>query len=317
MAATKLYAALTEKLAAKELAPSTILLYLRNLERLAGGPLKSLTFLKDIPAIEEKLAHYKPNTRRGYLIGICSVLGLDVGSKPKKALYDRYFSLMLAASTKQKAEEATGVKSETQAANWITWPEVEAAHQALGARVESFKGLKTITAAQYGTLLQWVVLSLYTCLPPRRNADYSKTLVARNAGEDSDPATNWLDWSGRRFIFNCFKTVKTEGQQIIEIPEPLGAVLAIYLKHHPLLKGKRLDRPFSVPFLVGADGSPLSAGNSITRILNRIFGKRVGSSMLRHSYLTGKYGAVSAEQAKDAAAMAHSTGQQKDYIKKD
>ena len=314
-AETKLHAALTEKLTAKELAPSTIALYLRNLERLAGGPLKSLAFLRDIAAIEEKLAHYKPNTRRGYLIGICAILGLDVGSKPKKALYDRYFSLMTAANTKQKAEDSSGVKSETQAANWVEWKDVEAAHQALCTRVDAFKGLKTISPAQYGTLLSWVVLSLYTCLPPRRNADYVQATVARNAGEESPKDTNWLDWAGKRWVFNVYKTAKTEGQQIIEIPAPLAEVLAIYLKHHPLLKGKRLDRPFSVPFLVAADGSPLSAGNSITRILNKIFGKRVGSSMLRHSYLSGKYGAVNAEQAADAALMAHSVGQQKDYVK--
>lgn len=315
-AETKLHTALTEKLTAKELAPSTIALYLRNLERLAGGPLKSLTFLKDIPAIEEKLAQYKPNTRRGYIIGICAILGLDVASKPKKALYDKYFALMTAANTKQQAEDSSGAKSETQAANWVDWKDVEAAHQALGARVEAFKGLKTISPAQYGTLLSWVVLSLYTCLPPRRNADYVQATVARNASEESPKNTNWLDWAGRRFVFNVFKTAKTEGQQVIAIPPPLAEVLAIYLRHHPLLKGKRLDRPFSVPFLVAADGTPLTAGNSITRILNRIFGKKVGSSMLRHSYLSGKYAAVNAEQAADAAAMAHSVGQQKDYIKK-
>jgi hypothetical protein len=314
-AETKLHTALTEKLTAKELAPSTIALYLRNLERLAGGPLKSISFLKDIPAIEEKLAQYKPNTRRGYIIGICAILGLDVGSKPKKSLYDRYFTLMTAANAQQKAADSSGVKSETQAANWVDWKDVEAAHQSLGGRVDDFKGLKAISPAQYGTLLSWVVLSLYTCLPPRRNADYTQTQVARNAGADSPKDSNWLDWAGRRFVFNIFKTAKSEGQQLIAIPEPLAEVLAIYLRFHPLLKGKRLDRPFSVPFLVAADGSPLSAGNSITRILNKIFGKRVGSSMLRHSYLSGKYAAVNAEQAADATAMAHSVATQKEYVK--
>jgi hypothetical protein len=57
--------------------------------------------------------------------------------------------------------------------------------------------------------------------------------------------------------------------------------------------------------------------NSITRILNKVIGKGVGSSMLRHSYLSNKYGDKLKEQADDAKAMSHSLGQQKDYIKND
>jgi hypothetical protein len=38
--------------------------------------------------------------------------------------------------------------------------------------------------------------------------------------------------------------------------------------------------------------------------------------MLRHIYLTGKYGGVMAQQQKDASNMAHSTNMQHDYIKK-
>ena len=38
--------------------------------------------------------------------------------------------------------------------------------------------------------------------------------------------------------------------------------------------------------------------------------------MLRHIYLTGKYGDVLEDQKKDALDMAHSEAMQKDYIKK-
>jgi hypothetical protein len=47
-----------------------------------------------------------------------------------------------------------------------------------------------------------------------------------------------------------------------------------------------------------------------------VLGKGVGSSALRHIYLTHKYGDVEKEQQKDAAAMAHSVNQQKEYILK-
>jgi hypothetical protein len=64
------------------------------------------------------------------------------------------------------------------------------------------------------------------------------------------------------------------------------------------------------------DGKPLSQVNAITRILNKTFGKKVGSSMLRHIYLSSKYGKVVDEMKEDANAMSHSVDMQKDYIKK-
>jgi len=38
--------------------------------------------------------------------------------------------------------------------------------------------------------------------------------------------------------------------------------------------------------------------------------------MLRHIYLSSKYGGLVSEQKEDADAMGHSLGEQKDYIKK-
>jgi hypothetical protein len=96
----------------------------------------------------------------------------------------------------------------------------------------------------------------------------------------------------------------------------LKSVITLYLKHHPLLWEGRKQKKEAVPFLVYKDGEPLHQLNSITRIINSVLGKGVGSSALRHIYLTHKYGDVEKEQQKDAAAMAHSVGQQKEYILK-
>ena len=63
------------------------------------------------------------------------------------------------------------------------------------------------------------------------------------------------------------------------------------------------------------DGHPLVQVNSITKILNKIFGKRISSSALRHIFLSDKYKDVTKDMKADAEMMAHSVGQQKDYIK--
>ena len=299
----------------KKLAESSVKLYLRNLEKLNDNqPLKNLNFLKEVGKITEKLSPYKENTKRGYLISITSVLALDKTTKPKQKLYDEYFKLMMEKNKELKAEESTNTKSEVQEENWLKWDEVEKKWNELKEKVDSFPS-KELSESQYNTLLSFVVLSLYVCLPPRRN-EYQKMVIAKTANEQSPTDTNYLDWDGRRMIMNRYKTQKKEGQKIVPLPETLQSVLSIYIKHHPLIKGKMTKKFMPVPFLVFDDGKPLDQVNSITRILNKVFGKKVGSSMLRHVYLSSKYGEVNEEQKKDAEAMGHSVEMGREYIKK-
>jgi len=302
----------------KGLADSSIKLYLRNLEKLNDNqPLKNLNFLKNVGDITAKLERYKENTKRGYLISICSVLSLDKGTKPKAKLYDDYFQLMMNKNKELKAEEKTNEKSDAQNKNWMDWKEVEEKFNALEDKVNSFKGQKELNEHQYNTLLQYIILSLYVLFPPRRN-EYQKMMIVKSASETSPTTTNYLDLDHHRMIMNVYKTSKKEGQAILELPEAFKPILAVYLKHHPLLKGKKITKALPpTPFLVYYNGEQLDKVNSITRILNKIFGRKVGSSMLRHIYLSNKYGDVQEEQKKDAEAMGHSTAQQKDYIKVD
>ena len=89
-------------------------------------------------------------------------------------------------------------------------------------------------------------------------------------------------------------------------------ILKIYIKYNP-------DRPLlklqQIPFLVNFDGSPFKSINSITRILNGIFKKKIGASMLRHIYLSSKYSNIIKEQEKDSKLMSHNLLTQKDYVK--
>jgi hypothetical protein len=63
------------------------------------------------------------------------------------------------------------------------------------------------------------------------------------------------------------------------------------------------------------DGSQVISSSGITTQLNRIFApKKISSSMLRHIYLTDKYGDVKEEMAEDAKAMGHSVSMQRDYV---
>jgi integrase len=306
---------LAEGFAEKKLATTSIKMYLRNLEKLNDDmPLKNLNFLKDVSAIEQRLAKYKENTKRGYLISIVSALSLDKSNKQKQKLYDDYYKLMMDKNKELKKVEASGEKTETQEKNWITWDEVSSQMNQLEDKIKSFAGNKEINEHQYNVLLQGMILALYVYKAPRRNEYQKMNIVKSDTGLPID--TNYLDMDKKTFTFNTYKTARKEGQIREEIPPELQRVIQTYLKFHPLLKGKKIIKGTNVPFLVYYDGKPLSQVNAITRILNKIFGKKVGSSMLRHIYLSSKYGNVLQEMKEDATAMSHSVDTQKDYIKK-
>jgi integrase len=290
-----------KELSKKNLSESTQKTYLRNLHLLQkhfGASTKNpLAFLKETDAVESFLSKYKPNTKRSYLISIVSILGLD----PKQTkIHKVYYDKMMEINKMLKNVERSGVKSEQQEENWMDWKEV--------AQIES--ELESHKNESFNDLLKYLVLSLYTKLPPRRN-EYRNMLIVKSAkGLPAD--TNYLDVANKQFVFNQFKTAKKEGQVIIAIPESLMKIINEYIKARKL----KITASVKEPFLVDASGKPLVAVNSITRILNEVFGKKIGSSMLRHLYLSSKYGDIKQEQEEDSKLMSHSTSTQSDYVKK-
>ena len=297
----------------KEISENSINAYIKCLEKLNGDPnFKNLDFLKDEKKIKEIIEKYKPNTQRNFYIAICSVLSLY--HKYRKE-YKNYFAILKESNKTLKEIESKNEKSESQKKNWVEWPDVEKKHEELKNKVEKFVEKKNLNHQEYNTLLDYMILSLYVLQPPRRNADFNM-IVSKNIKDNN--TDNYLNLDLDEFIFNAFKTKRKEGPQTLDINDDLKDVIMMYLKHHPLIEPKQLKNKkgvINVPFLVQKDGTKISPVNGITYALNKIFDKRVGSSMLRHSYLSYKYGDIKKDQETDAKAMAHSTEMQKDYIK--
>jgi integrase len=309
---------LIDKLKSRGLTDSSIKLYVRNLEKLNDDmPLKNLKFLDNVDNIVEKLKDYKDNTKRGYLISITAVLNtVKDDSKKAKKLYETYYNKMI-EKAKEIKSKPTEEMNESQKENWVSWDKVKEKFDALKSKVESFINNKEINEMQYNILLSYVVLSLYVYNPPRRNKDYQLMNIVKDFSDVLPIDVNYLSYDENEFIFNVFKTSKKEGQVKIKFNEDMKKVITQYLKFHPLVKGKKLAKTSNLPFLVYFDSKPFTSVNSITRILNKLFDGNVGSSMLRHIFLTDKYGNTLKEQEKDAKAMGHSVSTQKDYIKDD
>jgi hypothetical protein len=96
----------------------------------------------------------------------------------------------------------------------------------------------------------------------------------------------------------------------------LQQVILNFLKFHPL-KGE-LKTKKAIPLLVDYHGIPYEKSNTITRILNKAFGKKIGCSMLRNIYLTSKYSNNNKDLENDMKAMGSSVNvANTNYIKTD
>lgn len=305
---------LFQSLKDKNITESSLKLYLNNIRRLNGGDIpKSFAFLKDVDAILERIKDYKPNTQRSYIISIVSLLKQE----PKmKKLYDRYYTILMNFNKELKTNNE---KSETQKANWITQEEVKEIYEGLTKEVKDLVAdKKKLSPSEYEKLLRWFVLSLYTLQKPRRNADYQMALVSKQKlMPDLDTQYNYLDIASKKWIFNNYKTKGTYKSQEQDVSDEMAEAIDLFIKFHPhakLLKKKGV----LVPLLVDFEGQPFQQTNSITRILNKVFGKKIGVSMLRNIYLTDKFGDKVKELNETAKEMGTSSSTiQNQYVKLD
>ena len=202
----------------KAISESSLKLYLNNLKRLNGGnEIKNLVFLKDESKILDKIKDYKPNTRRTYLISIVSLLK----EEPKmKKLYDKYYKYLMEYNNELKVNTT---KSETQKENWITKEEIDELYKSMETSIlEKIVNKKKITEEEFNELLYFVVLSLYTLNPPRRNLDYMYMVVVKKYNDEMDKKFNYLDLENNLFHFNNYKTQGTYKTQTVAISPQLA-----------------------------------------------------------------------------------------------
>ena len=137
-------------------------------------------------------------------------------------------------------------------------------------------------------------------MPPRRSLDFSEMKI-RNYDAKTD---NY--YKGNKFFFNKYKTVKTYGIQSLEIPKELNNVLKKWIKIN------------ENDYMVYSSNNNKISCPQITRILNKVFGKKISTSMLRHIYLTNVYKDVPQLTKMEILAdeMGHSVSTAMEYIKR-
>jgi hypothetical protein len=253
-----------------------------------GKPFSDLKFLKDKSQVLKCLEKYKQNTKKNILTAIVSVCKLMKDSK----MADMYYDDMMKAEPPKSSE-----KTETQKENWMDWTDV----MELKAKLKK-------TQRTWEDRTKYFLLCLYTEIPPRRNADYLLMDVVEELTPDLPKNRNYLVLKDRHLVFNSYKTSKKYGTQTLDIPPELSHSILDYLEHHPHIQRKVF------PLFVNTYGTPYKTSAFITHTLNRMFGRKIGPSMLRHIYLSHKYDIGDMERT--AEAMGHSVSEQRDYLRK-
>jgi len=264
----------------REISQTSKDIYSKNLIRLNDGePIKNYNFLKKTDTIISKIEHLKPNSRRTYLISIVSTLK-KIPELQK--IYKFYYEKMMELN---KDLKVNNTKSESQKENWISQDEVLKIYNEYEEKYSPLLKLKKVNAKQWDDILDFVVLSLYVLNQPRRNKDYQLMKVVKSNKDLDDDYKNFNYYLApdAKFCFFNYKTGHTYHLQEIPVNEKLQNILLQYLKLHPHKKQRNYF------LLVNYEGQPLEQVNDITRILNHIFKRKIGVSMLRNIYLTDKF----------------------------
>jgi ribosomal protein L18 len=196
-------------------------------------------------------------------------------------------------------EQKKNVKQEE---NWMSVTEIKEKYEPLLVKIKSMLSNKSIL--NESTMMEFLLVSflggVVKDLPPRRSQDYTE-LKIRNYDTKKD---NY--YKSGKFYFNVYKTAKTYGLQVIDVPKELDIIMKKWIKINT-----------NDYMLYSTNGNKLTSPQ-VTRILNKVFDKNVSTSMLRHIYLTNEYKDIPAlsKMQNIATEMAHSVSTAMEYIKR-
>lgn len=252
-------------------------------------------FFDDVEMILEYLKDMEPKKRKTILSALVIYVDDDkIKSEYRKQMMDD-IKISKEESISQKRDESK---------DWIDWSDVISIYNAL--RKDTYYLMKSkpneLTSKELNLIQDYVLLSLYVLIAPRRSLDYIE-LKHRNYNKDED---NYIDFNKNKIYFNKYKTSKYYKTQVVDLPKDLKNILK-----------KWFDFNKNDYLLIDTNGNKLNQVK-LNQRLNKIFDMKISVNALRHSYLTNKYGNIPAlkEMLDTAEDMGHSLDQAFEYVKK-
>lgn len=217
--------------------------------------------------------------------------------------YEEYYKLLSEQQQNVYIENEKNTKEET---NWVTIEFIHELIKKLKDQIQKFKG----TPRNYCDIYQmYLVLNLYTMLPPLRNDYANMKLISTKTEQNYETIYNYINLETHEIILLDYKTNKTYGLKTIEIPKELLEIIRDYLKVKK--ECNYINEETNTFLLINTKLGTRMTKNGLTKYLNRIFyPKKVSTTILRKVFVSEKYPVVHSkkERENDAYIMGHSVG---------
>ena len=231
---------------------------------------KVLDHLKDIPSNKRKT--------------ILSALVIITDNK-------KYRELMLSDVRDYNREQQKQELTPEQRENWVSSKDIAAVCSDLKREADMLFKKGNLKPSDLQTIQNYIIVALLAgvFIPPRRSKDMCDFKI-KNIDENKD---NFLN-KKKQMTFNSYKTFKTYGTQMVDVPAALRTLLNRWIKVNPteyLLFDSKMNKLTPV---------------KLNQRFNKIFNVKVSVNNFRHSYLTEKYGEhnkIDKALTEDAAEM--------------
>lgn len=215
----------------------------------------------------------------------------------------KYKKMMIGDINKYKYDKMKQQKSDKEKENWISQEDVLDVYKKLEKNIHHLWTKDTLTKLEFQRLQDYVILSCYVLIPPRRLLDYTEFVL----NGETNQKNNGFNPAMKVFTFQVYKTANYYGTQNVELPKKLLNIVR---------RWKRINT--NKYMFIDIKGNKLTSVK-LNQRLNKIFNKKISASMLRKIYITDVVlkDVPKLNELQDIAEdMGHSVNQQVLYARK-
>lgn len=287
-----------------DLSESSIKTYLSNYNNISKAILTSLVTQYDFVKYKDDILKYLDTLsltqRKSKIAGIISLLSDKAEDKDYKDVIEEMRTVMNDAAREYDEKEVSqNSMTERQKQNYLSWPEIMAIYEKLKAHALPLLKIPVdkITNDVFEILQNYVLLSVYCLIPPRRVKDFALFKI-RNIDTSEESKDNYMIIEKKKpyFVFNSYKNAGKLGAQKVPITTELKKIIDSWVKINP------------TDWLIVSNKRTKIQLNRINTMLNNIFKRNLAPTLMRHAYLTHHFGNVNlADLEKTADQMGNSS----------
>jgi len=254
----------------------------------------------------------KPDSSRGWYLSSAAFLNNDARLPKGQVLEDPIHVEIREQNKKQLEHAESGEMTKRQKDNWMEYEKVVELWNKLFENAKELFRKPELKKMELRELTEFMALTLTAGIffPPRRSEWVE--VKWQNYDPEKD---NYLDLPHNRFVLNTYKVSKYYGKHYVEFPEEFREIVVKFIEKTKMRKN--LTDVQATYLITNTDGGKLTE-STLATTLNRVFGKNISTTMLRHIYKTYQYESIPSlkQMREDAEKMGHGLLTSLQYIKK-